>query len=107
MKLMVITKPKDTLAALPPAVNRLLLETTMKEMQKQKKEGKVLEYYYSPAGCSVVILDYKDGDEWVKDQAALPILNHYPHEVYPLADMEKSIHALIESLKKAEALMGK
>jgi len=33
--------------------------------------------------------------------------NHYSHEVYPLADMEKSIHALIESLKRAEALMGK
>ncbi len=33
--------------------------------------------------------------------------NHYSHEVYPLADMEKSIHSLIESLKRAEALMGK
>jgi len=106
MKLLVITKPKDTLSALPPAITRQLLEVTVAAIRQQKKEGKILESYYSPAGCSVVILDYKEAEEWIQDQASVPILSYYHQEVYPIADMETSMQSLVEGLKKAESIMA-
>ena len=104
MKLLVITKPKDTLSTLPPAVTRQLPEATPVALKQQKMEGKVPEAYYSPAGCSMAILDYKEAEDWIKDQASIPILSYYHHEIYPIADMEASVQSLIAALKAVESM---
>jgi hypothetical protein len=106
MKLLVIGKPKDAVATLAPALIRQLFETSLNAIRQQKKEGKVLEAYYSPVGCSVAILDYKGADEWVKDQTSVPILRYYDWEVYPLADFDESMKGILEGLKAAENMVA-
>jgi hypothetical protein len=105
MKFLVISKAKDTLTMVPPAVTRQLLEASMAAINQFKKAGKILDYYYSPVGCVVVILNYNNADEWVKDQVAMPILTYYDNEIYPLADGNESVKAFIETLKAAEKMM--
>ncbi|MGD0794531.1 MAG: hypothetical protein ABR958_02905 [Dehalococcoidales bacterium] len=105
MKFLSISKPKDTLTMLPPAVTRQLMEISVAAIKQQKKEGKILEYYYSPAACSVVILDYKNAEEWVKDQNSIPILAYYDSEIYPLADFDESMKSFLETIKAAEKMM--
>ena len=105
MKFLGISKPKDTLTTLPPAVVSQLLEASMAAMKQFKKEGKILEYYASPANYAVVILDYKNAEEWVKDQNSIPILAYYDQEIYPLADMEEVVKTYLEALKAAEKTM--
>ena len=106
MKFLSISKAKDSASMLPPAVARQLLEMSIAGINQQKKQGKVLEFYYSPAGYAIVILDYKSAEEWVKDQNMLPILSYYTHEIYPLADGEESMKSFVEALKAAEKMMG-
>jgi hypothetical protein len=105
MKFLSISKPKDTATMLPPAVTRQLLEMSMVAIGQLKKAGKLLEYYYSPVGCIVVILNYNNAEEWVKDQLSMPILTYYDNELYPLADGNESTKAFIEFLKAAEKMM--
>ena len=106
MKFLSIGKPKDTITILPPAITRQLLEISMAGMKQLKKEGKSLEGYVSPAGCMAVILDYKNVEEWVKDQLVVPILTYYNQEIYPLADMDELMKAYVECLKAAEKMMA-
>ncbi len=101
MQFLVVSTPKDTLNSLPPASRMQLLETTMAVMKQQKKEGHILQYYYSPAGRTVVILNVTNAEDCVKHQVSLPILAHYTQEVYPLADMEEALSALVEASKLA------
>jgi hypothetical protein len=105
MKFMVVAKPKDTMTMLPPAVTRQLLEVSMAAMGQMKKAGKILEAYYSPVGCIVVMLNYNTAEEWVKDQISMPILTYYDNEIYPLADYEQSLKIFTEGLKAAEKMM--
>jgi hypothetical protein len=106
MKYLAIAKAKDILYSLPPGVIRQLVEQTMAAMEQQKKEGKILEYYYSPAGCSVVIVDYVNAEQWVQDQAAIPILSYYDQEIYPLSDANQAMKTMVQSLKAAENMMA-
>ena len=86
---------------------RAAFENAVRQVDEfRMKEGKILEAYYSPTGCSMVILDYKDAEDWIKDQASVPILSYYHQEAYPLADMETSVKSVIESLKAAESIMA-
>ena len=85
---------------------RIILNYFSVLAEKYGDEGKLLEAYYSPIGCSMVILDYKDAEDWIKDQASVPILSYYHQEAYPLADMETSVKSVIESLKAAESIMA-
>jgi predicted ATP-binding protein involved in virulence len=96
----------DSAKMLPPAVTRQLLEVSLAAMKQLRKEGKQLEAYVSPAGCMAVILEYKNAEEWVKDQNMIPILNYYTQEIYPLADMEESVKGFMEAIKAAEKMMG-
>lgn len=99
MKLLSISKPKASMGTLPPAVLKQLLETCYAAMRQQKEAGKIVEYYYAPTGYSIVILDYKDADEWVRDKRNLPILNYMDEEVYPLAEGFGALKAVVESIK--------
>lgn len=105
MKFLVMSRLKDTAVALPPSVMRQLLEVSMAAMEQEKKAGEILDFYYSPAGCSVAILEKKNAEEWVKDQASIPILSYMDFEIYPLSDGFPAMKILIESLKAAEKMM--
>jgi hypothetical protein len=107
MKFLGLLKQKEITLTLPPAVSRQLIEASLAGMNKLKKEGKLLEGYYSPSGLGMVILNYNSADEWVKDQNSVPILNYYYQEVYPLADMEESMKSNLEAMKAAEKMMPK
>ncbi len=105
MKFLVIAKMKDTASALPPAVARQIMEVSVAALEQQRKAGELLEFYYSPAGCSVVILEQKNAEEWVKNQGAVPILNYANFEVYPLSEGFSAMKTLIEGFKMAEKMM--
>src|SRR3972149_58760 len=106
MKFLGLLKPKEIMLTLPPAVGRQLMEASIAGMNKLKKEGKALEGYISPAGCAVTILEYKNAEEWIKDQNLVPILQYYEQELYPLADMDESMKSYLEALKAAEKMMS-
>ena len=106
MKFLAIAKPKDSATMLPPAVTRQLLEMAMAVMGQLKKAGKLLEYYSSPVGCLLVILNYNNAEEWVKDQISMPLLTYYDQEIYPLADGDQMMKAFDEGLKAAEKMMA-
>jgi hypothetical protein len=101
LKIMSISRPKSTLATLPPTVLKQLMEASTAAIQQYHKEGRILEYYYSPvgAGCSIVILDYKNADDWMKDIATIPMLNYFENDIYPLADGFETTKGMIASLK--------
>jgi hypothetical protein len=106
MKFLSISKAKDSASMLPPTVARQLLEMSAAGINQQKKLGKVLEFYYSPAGYAIVILEYKSAEEWVKDQNMIPILSYYDSVVYPLAEGEEALKSFVEGLKAAEKMMA-
>jgi hypothetical protein len=106
MKFLGLIKQKEVALTLPPAVVRQLIEVSLAGMNQLKKAGKYLEGYYSPAGLGMVILNYNNADEWVKDQNLVPMLQYYEQELYPLADMEESFKTMLEALKAAEKMMG-
>jgi muconolactone delta-isomerase len=105
MKLLCITKVKDSFLTMPPAVMRQILELSMAAMEQQKRQGKVLEYYYSPAGYQIVILEYKDAEEWAKDQLSIPVLTYVDNEIYPLTEGFAVLKGMIEAMKMAEKMM--
>ena len=105
MKFLGLLKQKEIMLTLPPAVSRQLIEMSLAGMSQLKKGGKLLEAYYSPAGLSMVILNYDNADEWVKDQNMVPLLSYYDQEVYPLADLDESMKTMLEALKMAEKMM--
>ncbi len=106
MKLLVIGKPKDAMTTLPPGLIRQLWETSLVALGQQKGAGRFLEGYSSPTGHAIAILDYKDADEWMKEQTSVPIVRYYDWEVYPLAHLEEGMNSLLGSLKAAERLMS-
>jgi hypothetical protein len=61
----------------------------------------LLEFYYSPVGTgsSIIILDYKDAEEWLTYMREIPILNFYEHEIYPLTDGFESIKSVFVTIK--------
>jgi muconolactone delta-isomerase len=105
MKFLTITKMKDTFSTLPPSVMRPLMEATAAYMNQQKKEGKVLEYYFL-AGCnrSMVIAEAKSAEEIVQRISALPVGGFMDFETYPLADFNESMKIMLESIKAAEKM---
>jgi hypothetical protein len=105
MKFLAIAKMKDTTSVLPPAAMRQIMEVSVAAFEQQKKTGELVDLYYSPAGCSVAILEQKNAEEWVKHQNAIPILNYANFEVYPLTDGFSAMKTLIEGLKMAEKMM--
>jgi hypothetical protein len=106
MKFLGISKLKDAALALPPAVIRQLMEGTLAVISQQKKEGKILEYYFAPAwDRAIVITEAKTAEEMLKNISAMPIASYLNMEAYPLADGIEAGKALIETLKAAEKMM--
>ena len=105
MKFLCITKVKDSLLTMPPAVMRQILEASAAAIEQQKKQGTVLEFYYSPAGYNIIILEYNDAEEWAKEQLSVPVLTYLDIQVYPLTDGSTTINAMIEVLKATEQTM--
>jgi len=101
MKFLAITKPTAAMGMLPPDVRLQLLEASFAGMQQHREKRTVLEWYYSPIGYFIVILDYDNAEEWVNGQASVPILNYVDQELYPLADGMASMKAMLESMKAA------
>ena len=101
MKFLAIAKQKDSLMMTPPGTIRQIMEASWKAMQQQKAQGKIVDYFYSPGGYSIVIVEEPTIEDWVRDQMAVPILSYYDQEVYPLGDLGAAIEGFIEKLKAA------
>jgi muconolactone delta-isomerase len=103
MKFLAIAKIKEVFFTLPPPVQLQIIEASLAAMEQQKQAGKVLDFYYSPAGYNITILEYKSAEEWAADQASVPVLSYADHEVYPLTDgfpvLKNSIRNVKATLK--------
>ena len=107
MKFLTIAKLKDTATMLPPAVSLSILEASVAAMNQQKKEGKLLEFYYSVGDGKIVgILNYDNADQWAKDHSKIPILNYMDYEIYALADYDEYINNAREALREAVKMMA-
>ena len=102
MKFLAILKLKDVALTLPPAALVPMIEAGLAAMQQQKKEGRLLELYYSPGSDRIIaMLNYVSADQWEKDWAALPMAPYYDREVHPLADYDQYARDVLETLKAA------
>jgi hypothetical protein len=106
MKFLVIAKLKDVTLTLPPAILMPIFEASVSAMNQQKKEGKLLDFYYSPgAGRLVGMLNYDNAEQWQKDQTKIPILMYMDYESYPLANYDEYVKNYMEAMKAAAAIM--
>lgn len=101
MKFLKIFTMKDTFSMLSPATQRQLMEMSVVAVDELKKNGTILEVYYTP-GQFIFISDYPSHEALVEKMAS--VLGFMDVEVYPLADFHKSVEALIEACKQAEML---
>jgi len=64
MKFLTIATVNSTIAALPLPIARQLTEASLAYMNQQKKEGRILEFYFVTAwGRSIVISEAKSAEE--------------------------------------------
>jgi hypothetical protein len=107
MKFLAIGKIKDVFFTFPPPVQLQIMEASLAGMEQQRQAGKVLDFYYSPAGYNITILEYKSAEEWAADQAAVPVVTYTDSEVYPLTDGFPLIKGAIKNLKEAMKTLPK
>jgi muconolactone delta-isomerase len=106
MKFLGISKAKDILFMLPPAVISQLMEGTAAVIEQEKKEGKILEFYIAAGwGRAIVITEAKTAEEVMKNILTLPIASFLDVEVYPLADGAQGFKMMIDAAKAAAAKM--
>jgi len=106
MKFLVIGKPREALFMLPLALARQLTEASVIAMNKQKKEGKLLEIYWIPGAATTVSLyECKTAEEMVKNFNEVPITMFYSFESYQLADFNEAMKIVIERVKEMEKIM--
>jgi len=106
MKFLVIGKPREALFTLPLALLRQLVETSVTAMNKQKKEGKLLEMCWIPGAATTVSLyECKTAEEMVKNFIEIPITLYYSSESYPLADFNEAMKIAMETAKQMEKIM--
>jgi muconolactone delta-isomerase len=106
VKFLGIGKQKDAAAMLPPAVIRQLLEASIANMKQQKKDGKILEFYFVPGWFkTVIIMENQSAEGIFKEISGAPITNYMDIEIYPLADGFGTADAMIETLRQAEKMM--
>jgi muconolactone delta-isomerase len=105
MKFLVISKPREALFTLPLTLSRQLTEASVTAINKQKKEGKLLEIYWIPgAATSVGLYECKTAEEMVKNFNEIPITAYYGFESYQLADFNESMKIIIERMKEMEKI---
>jgi muconolactone delta-isomerase len=106
MKFLVIGKPREALFTCPLALTRQLTEASLPVMNKQKKEGKLLEIYWIPGAATTVSLyECKTAEEMVKNFNEIPITVFYGFESYQLADFNEAMKIIIERTKEMEKMM--
>jgi hypothetical protein len=107
MKFLTISKMKDSAMALPPNVLMSIMEASLAAMAQQKKEGKITDFYFSPAtGRLIGILNYDNADQWAKDQIKIPILAYCDFEAYPLADYDEYVKNAMAAWKASLKAMS-
>lgn len=107
MKFLGISTLKDAVLMLPPAVMRQLIEGTLAAIAQQKKEGKMLEFYFSPGWSrAVAIIEAKTAEEMFKSINTMPIASYLDMECYPLTDGIEALKANVEMIKAAEKMMA-
>ncbi len=104
MKFLTISTVKDSGGLVPPTVWRQLLEAEVAWVEEQKRAGKILEIYHCHHECAVVISEHPSAEDLVQTIAQCPTSGLLNVEVYPLADYGQVSKAIIEALKRAEAL---
>jgi muconolactone delta-isomerase len=106
MKFLGISKAKDVLFMLPPAVVSQLMDGTAAVISQEKKEGKILEFYIAAGwGRAIVITEAKTAEEVMKNILALPIASFLDIEVYPLADGIEGFKLMTDAAKAMAAKM--
>lgn len=105
MKILSIAKLKDAFLMMPPAVMSQIMEVSMAGMEQSRKRGNVLEYYVSPSGINIVLLEYKTAEDWAKDQLTIPVLTYMDIESYILTDGWSSVKGFTEAIKAAAKMM--
>ncbi len=105
MKFVTIATVKDTIAALPLPAAKQLTEATLAYMNQQKREGKILEFYFVPGwGRSLVISEAKSAEELAQSIIGVPLKSFMGFETYPLSDFNQSVMMEIEATKAMEKL---
>ena len=89
---------------MPPAVWRQVLEGDVAWVEEQKRAGKILEVYFCHHECAVAICEQPSAEDLAEALAQFPSSGLVNVEVYPLADYGQAMKAIIEAVKKAEAL---
>lgn len=114
MKFLVIGKPREVAFTVPIhdrlALSKQLTEASVTAMNKQKKEGKLLEIYWIPGAATIVSLyECKTAEEMVKNFMEIPITAYYSFESYQLADfneaMKIAMETAMETMKQMEKVM--
>jgi hypothetical protein len=106
MEVLTIGKFKDVGLTLPPALTRQLLEASVPIANQQKKEGKILEFYWIPGAATYVTIgECNTAEDMVKNFNAVPISVYMGYEIFPLADYNDSMKILIETLKVMEKMV--
>jgi muconolactone delta-isomerase len=105
MKFLSMCSVKESASMVPPATMRQLLEAQMAWTEQQKKAGKLLEVYAVPGGNRyVAICEHPTVEDAFQVMASMPTAGIMTFDVYPLAEVNSSMRALIESLKAAEKM---
>jgi hypothetical protein len=107
LKFLTIAKMKDSTLMLPPSVLVSIFEASLSAWEQQRKAGKLLDFYYSPASGHIIgFLNYDNADQWMKDQIMLPILMYYDYQTYALANYDEYIKTSMEAAKAAAKMMA-
>jgi hypothetical protein len=102
MKFLTINRMKDTMGLLPPATLAALFETSIAAIQQQKKEGRILDMYFSPGeGVLIGIHNQDNADKWADDLAKIPIMMYAEYKAYPLASFDEYVKKNLEAVKMA------
>jgi muconolactone delta-isomerase len=94
---------KDSASDIPPATYTKLLEATANWVYRYKSAG-ILSEIHMMAGRNriVTICNHESTEDLTRVLSTLPLGKYIDIEVYPLADINESINALIENAKKKE-----
>ena len=105
MKFLIMCTVKDTFSMVPSAISRQLFEASVAWINQLKKAGKVLEIYSTSGwGRIVAICEHPSAEDVAQTLATAPMGGFLNFEVYPLADFNQSMKAIIEAYKVAEQM---
>lgn len=103
MKYLVIGSMKDSISALPPAKYKKLLEASVNWIYRYKSACILSEVHMAVGWNRIVaISNHETQEDLAKVLATIPLGTFMDLEVYPLADINESMNALIENIDTAE-----